>query len=118
MYYDRTRFQLQFCKDISGTLKRIRDETEMSIHAVDKNMRVENVVIEYRDRPEGSESKLNTYSERMEGAPHNRKTLQKLQTAGILLRLCTSSGGYQHYFHYSGHRNLCAHRPGAQLPRH
>lgn len=38
-------------------------ETEMSIHAVEKNMHIENVVIEYRDRPEGSESKLNTYSD-------------------------------------------------------
>lgn len=35
----------------------------MSIHAIDKNMYVENVVIEYRDRPQGSESKLNTYSD-------------------------------------------------------
>ena len=35
----------------------------MSIHAIDKNMRVENVIIQYRDRPEGSESKLNTYSD-------------------------------------------------------
>ena len=35
----------------------------MSIYAVDKNMQVDNVVIEYRDRPEGSESKLNTYSD-------------------------------------------------------
>ena len=40
-------------------------ETEMSIHAVDKNMQVENVVIEYRDRPVGSEAKLNTYSDGM-----------------------------------------------------
>ena len=38
-------------------------ETEMSIHAVDKNMHLENVIIDYRDRPEGSESKLNTYSD-------------------------------------------------------
>ena len=38
-------------------------ETEMSIHAVDKNMYIENEVIEYRDRPNGSESKLNTYSD-------------------------------------------------------
>ena len=38
-------------------------ETEMSIHAVDKNMLVENVVIGYRDRPQGSESKLNTISD-------------------------------------------------------
>ena len=38
-------------------------ETEMSIHAVEKNMFVENTIIEYRDRPNGSESKLNTYSD-------------------------------------------------------
>ena len=38
-------------------------ETEMTIHAVYNNMQVDNVVITYRDRPEGSESKLNTYSD-------------------------------------------------------
>ena len=38
-------------------------ETEMSIHAVDKNMSIKNVVIEYRDRPEGSTSKLNTFTD-------------------------------------------------------
>lgn len=35
----------------------------MSIHAVERNMQLENVVINYRDRPEGSESKLNTCSD-------------------------------------------------------
>lgn len=38
-------------------------ETEMSIHAIEMNMAIDNVVIEYRDRPDGSESKLNTYSD-------------------------------------------------------
>ena len=38
-------------------------ETEMSIHAIDNNMQVENVTVDYRDRPEGSISKLNTYSD-------------------------------------------------------
>lgn len=35
-------------------------ETEMTIHALDKKMKIENVLIDYRDRPVGSESKLNT----------------------------------------------------------
>ena len=35
----------------------------MTIHTLDKNMGVENIIIEYRDRPEGSESKLSTYSD-------------------------------------------------------
>ena len=38
-------------------------ETELSIHAVDKRWRVVDVPIDYRDRPEGSESKLSTFSD-------------------------------------------------------
>lgn len=40
-------------------------ETELSIHAVDKRWRIQEVPIDYRDRPEGSESKLNTFSDGM-----------------------------------------------------
>ncbi|WP_342985697.1 glycosyltransferase family 2 protein [Clostridium saudiense] len=36
-------------------------ETEMSIHALDKKFRLKEIPIEYRDRPAGSESKLNTF---------------------------------------------------------
>ena len=35
-------------------------ETELSIHAVDRRWRIADVPVEYRDRPEGSVSKLNT----------------------------------------------------------
>lgn len=38
-------------------------ETEMTIHAVYNHMQIENVVVDYRDRPQGSTSKLNTYSD-------------------------------------------------------
>lgn len=38
-------------------------ETDMSIHAVDKRMTIYNHVIQYKDRPEGSSSKLNTYTD-------------------------------------------------------
>lgn len=56
-------FSHLFAKTFPVLSKGFEIETEMSIHAVEKNMLVENVVIEYRDRPEGSESKLNTYSD-------------------------------------------------------
>ncbi|MBR3289995.1 MAG: glycosyltransferase [Clostridia bacterium] len=56
-------FSYQFAKSYAVLSKGFEIETEMSIHAVDKNMFVDNVVIEYRDRPDGSESKLNTYSD-------------------------------------------------------
>ena len=56
-------FSYEFVKSFPVLSKGFEIETEMSIHAVDKNMNVENVIIEYRDRPEGSESKLNTYSD-------------------------------------------------------
>lgn len=56
-------FSYQFVKSFPVLSKGFEIETEMSIHAVDKNMFIRNVIIDYRDRPEGSESKLNTYSD-------------------------------------------------------
>ena len=56
-------FSYQFVKTFPVLSKGFEIETEMSIHAVDKNLHIENVVVQYRDRPEGSESKLNTYSD-------------------------------------------------------
>ena len=56
-------FSYRFVKTFPVLSKGFEIETEMSIHAIDKNMFVENVVIDYRDRPEGSVSKLNTYSD-------------------------------------------------------
>lgn len=56
-------FSYSFVKTFPVLSKGFEIETEMSIHAIDKNMFVENVVIDYRDRIEGSESKLNTYTD-------------------------------------------------------
>ena len=58
-------FSYQFVKTFPVLSRGFEIETEMSIHAVDKNMLVDNVIIEYRDRPDGSESKLNTYTDGM-----------------------------------------------------
>lgn len=56
-------FNYQFVKTFPVLSKGFEIETEMSIHAADKHMQVDNVIIEYRDRPEGSFSKLNTFSD-------------------------------------------------------
>ena len=56
-------FSYLFVKSFPVLSKGFEIETEMSIHAADKNMQLENVIIEYRDRPEGSVSKLNTFSD-------------------------------------------------------
>jgi len=56
-------FSYEFVKTFSVLSKGFEIETEMTIHAIDKNMYVENVVVDYRDRPDGSESKLNTFSD-------------------------------------------------------
>lgn len=53
-------FSYQFVKTFPVLSKGFEIETEMTIHAVDKNMQLENIVIEYRDRPAGSKSKLDT----------------------------------------------------------
>ncbi len=56
-------FSYAFVKTFPVLSKGFEIETEMTIHAVYNNMQIENVVIDYRDRPEGSTSKLNTYSD-------------------------------------------------------
>ena len=58
-------FSYRFVKTFPVLSHGFEIETEMSIHAVDKNLAVENVIIDYQDRPEGSESKLNTVSDGM-----------------------------------------------------
>ncbi len=56
-------FSFIFAKTFPVLSRGFEIETEMSIHAIDKNMAIRNVVVEYRDRPDGSVSKLNTYSD-------------------------------------------------------
>ncbi len=53
-------FSYRFVKTFPVLSEGFEIETEMTIHAIDKNMEVENVIVQYRDRPDGSESKLNT----------------------------------------------------------
>lgn len=56
-------FSYAFVKTYPVLSKGFEIETDMSIHAITRNMLVRNVVIDYRDRPDGSVSKLNTYSD-------------------------------------------------------
>lgn len=58
-------FSYQFVKTFPVLSEGFEIETEMSIHALDRNLTVGNVIVDYRDRPENSESKLNTYSDGM-----------------------------------------------------
>ena len=53
-------FSYEFVKTFPVLSSGFEIETEMTIHAIDRKMQIETVVVEYRDRPEGSESKLNT----------------------------------------------------------
>lgn len=56
-------FSRDFVKSFPVLSKGFEIETEMTIHAVDKNFKLVETPVEYRDRPEGSISKLNTYSD-------------------------------------------------------
>ncbi len=56
-------FSYNFVKTFPILSRGFEIETEMTIHAVYNNMQLENVVVDYRDRPSGSLSKLSTYSD-------------------------------------------------------
>ena len=56
-------FSYEFVKGFPVLSKNFEIETEMTIHAVDKNYKIKEIPVTYRDRPQGSVSKLNTYSD-------------------------------------------------------
>lgn len=56
-------FSYRFVKTFPVLSKGFEIETEMSIHAIDKNFTLKEIPIQYRDRPAGSVSKLNTYKD-------------------------------------------------------
>ncbi len=56
-------FSYEFVKTFPVLSKGFEIETEMSIHAIDKNMAVANVIVDYRNRPNNSVSKLHTFSD-------------------------------------------------------
>ena len=56
-------FSYAFVKTYPVLAKGFEIETDMTIHAITRNMLVRNVVVDYRDRPTGSVSKLNTYKD-------------------------------------------------------
>ena len=58
-------FSPMFVKSFPILSKGFEIETEMTIHALDKNLLIQSMPVQYRDRPEGSESKLNTYTDGM-----------------------------------------------------
>ena len=69
-------FSYKFVKTFPVLSKGFEIETEMSIHAVDKNFTLKEIPVMYRDRPEGSVSKLNTYKD----------CLKVLKTIGTLFK--------------------------------
>lgn len=58
-------FSKSFVKHFPVLSQGFEIETEMTIHALDKNFYLKEVPVKYRDRPQGSVSKLNTYSDGM-----------------------------------------------------
>ena len=56
-------FSRTFVKSFPIMSKGFEIETEMTIHALDKNLLLSSIPVGYRDRPVGSESKLNTFSD-------------------------------------------------------
>ena len=86
-------FSPLFVKSFPVLSKGFEIETEMTIHALDKNLLLKTVTVNYRDRPTGSESKLNTY---VDGAKvimtifnlyRDYKPLQFFGVVGLILAL-------------------------------
>lgn len=86
-------FSPMFVKTFPVLSKGFEIETEMTIHALDKNLLLKSVPVSYRDRPEGSFSKLNTYTDGIKVLMtifilyKNYKPLKFFSTVGLVLAL-------------------------------
>lgn len=84
-------FSPMFVKTFPVLSKGFEIETEMTIHALDKNLLLKSVPVSYRDRPEGSFSKLNTYTDGIKVLMtifilyKNYKPLKFFSTVGLVL---------------------------------
>ncbi len=56
-------FSKKFIKNYASTIKGFELETDLSIYSLHNGLAIEEYSINYRDRPEGSESKLNTFTD-------------------------------------------------------
>lgn len=109
-------FSYQFVKTFPVLSKGFEIETEMTIHAADKNMQVDNVVIEYRDRPEGSESKLNTYSDGAKVLMSIAKLYRNYKPMHFFGIMALLLHDYQCRIFLSGAGRVCGDRTGAKVP--
>lgn len=86
-------FSKIFVKTFPVLSKGFEIETEMTIHALDKNLMLQSIPVQYRDRPQGSYSKLNTYTDGFKVIMtiirlcKNYKPLQFFSTLSILLAI-------------------------------
>ena len=84
-------FSYRFVKSFPVVSKGFEIETEMTIHAIAMNMAVKNELVDYRDRPEGSQSKLNTVRDGVRvlltifNLFRNYKPLQFFSALGLVL---------------------------------
>ncbi len=120
-------FSYKFVKTFPVMSKGFELENEMTIHALDKNLKIKNLIIEYRDRPERKRIKIKHDFRRNESHENDFHTLQKLQTIGIFLDcvsdsfchwtsfLCASryriipNGGNQSAIDFSEYATFCVH---------
>ena len=71
-------FSYQFVKSFPVLYRGFEIETEMTIHAVDKNMNIGSVIVDYRDRPAGSKIKARYIFSLIAVTKNNRKSMEKL----------------------------------------
>ena len=109
-------FSYGFVKTFPVLSKGFEIETEMTIHGVYNHMQIENVVVEYRDRPEGSESKLNTYSDGFKVLGMIFRLYRDYKPFGFFSILALVLAAAAVLFLYSGAVGVFCNRTGSEIP--
>ena len=98
-------FSYRFVKTFPVMSKGFELENEMTIHSLDKNLKIKNLIIEYRDRPERKRIEIKYDFRRNESHENDFHALQKLQTIRVFLNCISDSFCYwTSFLRASGHR--------------
>ncbi len=109
-------FSYAFVKTYPVLSKGFEIETDMTIHAINRRMQVSNIVVSYRDRPDGSESKLNTYQDGARALLTIARLYKKLQAVCIFRSAGADSGACIHRIYDSRADGVCENGACAALP--
>ena len=109
-------FSFTFVKTYPVLSRGFEVETEMTIHSLNNNLRLFEMPIQYRDRPEGSVSKLDTVGDGIKVMSTIFRMIREIQAAAVFRRTWRHPRHHRHRAVRQRDRGFLAHWHGGAIP--